>query len=544
MNARSVIGPLSPIFALALIALTGPASPTSAAPRSDGAAAVTEPASSTPATCEGQDASVSSPAVAADSDTSQTPQEAAKEKAAEDGKQSAAQQADTQDKGEKAAAPPTANAGDGVSRFSDQPIPLAKVPKRPHPVLEIGPPFLGTGTLPKGFTLPGGATWQPSFLTWGTLRSAINDEELGGGNRRAAWVNRADFFGQLNLTPTERVIASFRPLDQDGQFTGVTFSPQRQTENGRFNGNVRTLYFEGDFGEMFPDLDPTDRHALDYGLAVGRMPVFFEEGMLINDAVDAVGVVRNALHPSASASNLRLTTIFGWGNVNRGGNDVEDRSAKLAGLFSEFDIPTSTVDIDVIYVNADSRTGSGLYGGISSVQRLWGWLNTTFRVLGSYALDQQTASVASGALLYSAISWTPEGTDDIAYIDTYGAINNYTPAARDAGLGGPLTNVGILYEGVGLGGSYGNVLPNVANRSFGGAIGYQKFFNRTRTQIIFELGARKGTASQDKKAEAALAVRFQQAIGSHLIARVEGFAHAKEAIHTQYGARYEFFLKF
>ncbi len=432
----------------------------------------------------------------------------------------------------------------GSSRLSEEPIPLEKLPERPAPIIELGQHLLGTGTLPVGFKMPGGAVWQPAFFTWGTLRTGVHDVELGNDSRRSAWVNRADIFGQLNLTPTERVLVSLRPLDENGQFAGVTFSPTRRTENNQFNDTIRTLYFEGDLGEMLPDLDPGDRHALDYGIAVGRMPLFFQEGMLVNDPLNSVGIVRNSLHLGPAASNLRVTGILGYGNVNRGGTQVLDKSARLYGLFSELDVPASTVDVDFAYVDASTTTGRGVYGGVSAVQRIWGWLNTTFRVLGSYPLDQATTSVGKGFLLYSAISWTPESTDDIVYVNLYGALNNYTAAARDAGLGGPLTNVGILYESVGLGSGYGNVLPNAAQDSVGGAVGYQKFFNGTRTQIIFELGARRGTAAPDEKLDGALAIRFQQAIGRHLIARLEGFGHAKEGVHTQYGARYELFLKF
>jgi len=46
---------------------------------------------------------------------------------------------------------------EGGSRFSDEPIPLADLPERPNPILELGEPFLGTGTLSQGFTMPGGA---------------------------------------------------------------------------------------------------------------------------------------------------------------------------------------------------------------------------------------------------------------------------------------------------------------------------------------------------------------------------------------------------
>ena len=36
------------------------------------------------------------------------------------------------------------------SRFSDQPIPLEKLPDRPKPIFEFGTPFLGQGAIGKG----------------------------------------------------------------------------------------------------------------------------------------------------------------------------------------------------------------------------------------------------------------------------------------------------------------------------------------------------------------------------------------------------------
>jgi hypothetical protein len=540
MNAKRSLGSVVrwPAFALCLLGLAGAAA-------ADDTKTNCTP-SSADATCAAAKADTASKG-ASQTPPEQTPPEktppekTAPEKTAPD--EAAPEQ--PAPKESPAPAPPAAKGEQGESsRFSEEPIPLVKMPPRPRPPIELGEPFLGTGTLGKGFSVPGGAVWQPALLVWGSLRSGLHDVDEGDGTRNAAWVNRLDLNSQLSLTPTERVVATFRPFDEGGQFVGYTFDPVKRAEDDHFNATVQTLYFEGDFGELFPNLDPTDSHRLDYGFAVGRMPVFFEEGMLIDDALDGVGIVRNSLHPTSSWANLRLTGMFGWGQLNRGGNDALDPSAKLLGLFSEFDTPLSTVDVDVVYVNANAATGDGLYGGISSVQRIAGSLNSTFRALGSYALKDETASVANGVLLYSALSWAPRGTADIVYIDAYGAIKHYTPAGRSAGLGGPLNLVGILYEGVGLGAGYGSVLPNTAQDSFGGAIGYQKFLNHTRTQLIFELAGRKGTAAPDEQAQGAFAVRFQQALGRRLIARVEGFAHARQDEDLRYGGRCELLIKF
>ena len=68
------------------------------------------------------------------------------------------------------------------SRFSDEPIPLAEIPKRPRPILELGEPFLGTGTLAQGIKLPTGAVWQPALMAFGTIRSALQGAENGVAN--------------------------------------------------------------------------------------------------------------------------------------------------------------------------------------------------------------------------------------------------------------------------------------------------------------------------------------------------------------------------
>ena len=46
--------------------------------------------------------------------------------------------------------------GDHSSRLSDENIPLQieGFPQRPKPIIELGEPFLGTGTLDPGFRLP------------------------------------------------------------------------------------------------------------------------------------------------------------------------------------------------------------------------------------------------------------------------------------------------------------------------------------------------------------------------------------------------------
>ena len=136
------------------------------------------------------------------------------------------------------------------SRITDEVLPLQLdgFPERPKPLLELGDPLLNTGKLRHGFRLPTGAVWRPSFIVWGTYRTAL--QTFGNEEHRVSeWVNRLDLFGNLYLTSTERIVIGIRPLDNHGQFTGVTFkAPENLNGEGtgfeeEFNGTIRTLFF-------------------------------------------------------------------------------------------------------------------------------------------------------------------------------------------------------------------------------------------------------------------------------------------------------------
>ncbi|MFB3132167.1 MAG: hypothetical protein ACE10K_06570, partial [Rhodothermales bacterium] len=363
------------------------------------------------------------------------------------------------------------------SRFSDEPIPLADIPRRPPPLLELGEPFLGTGTLSQGIKLPTGAVWQPAFLAFGTIRSAVQGIDNGvAATQFIEAASRFDLFGNLYLTQTERVLIGFRPLDEDGRFTRYTLTsdPELPDEEADFqdelNFAIRTLFFEGDLGELFPSLDWNDSGGLDIGLSVGRQPLSFQDGLLINeDAIDAVGLTRANMKVGGLV-NMRVTGLFAWGDINRpavGGN-AGDKSAWLVGLFTETDSRKRTVEFDALYVSADDSTGDGIYVGLGSTQRR-GSYNHTFRALASFPVGDETVANSQGVLLHNQLSWTPHHTFNLIYINTFVGINEFRSAARGPSAGGPLGRTGILFAAVGLG-SYGAALGNGADNAVGGSV--------------------------------------------------------------------------
>ncbi len=498
------------------------------------------------------------------------------------------------------------------SRITDHYVPLQLdgFPRRPKPLLELGPPFLGTGRIGRGLEVPGGAVWTPSFLMFGTLRSGFGLLDDGSG-RQSQWANRIDLFANLALTGTERVVLGMRPTHRGHRlgpdlpfgalrFTGYNSGPAGAGDfSNQFNFDWNTLthlFFEGDLGELFPNLDADDRRGLDLGLSVGRQPINFQEGLLVNDFIDAVGVTRNNLRPGG-AVNLRFTGLYGWGGVNRhfpllGGspeagyaplNDV-DGGAQLVGGFTEIDWRSTTAAFDVLYVRGGelgpalgAPLGDGLYAGASFVGRPGsGVFNTSLRLVASTPLGDVPAASAEaaplianpagrGALVFSELSWTPHHSIDFFYATGFYAHGAYRPAALDVLVPGPLARAGILFAGSGLGdvpGVGAGALSPAARDVTGGAFGHQKFLAGTRQQLLFEAAGRYSTADCgtvslvcDPHAVAG-GVRYQAAVGRRGVVVLDAFV-ARETLRgvsmldvaggasrRRVGGRMEFVVKF
>lgn len=417
---------------------------------------------------------------------------------------------------------------------------------RLQPLLEIGDPFLGNGPIRPGIKTPTGQMLQPWFLLYGTLRSALQSYE-NGDNNNIEWANRLDLHGNLNLSGTERLLFSMRPLDrQTGGYTGYNFEPNNNDGwQEDFNASLTQLYFEGDFGEIFPGLDPTDSHTYDVGFSIGRQRVSLQDGVLMNDNIDMVGITRNSL-AFDGVSNLRITGIYGWNHINQGNNNPADnnnnQSMNLFGLLSEADTAwNNTLSLDFIYVG-DNGGENAWYVGAASTQR-FGWLNSTFRVNASIPEHDQSPAVGSGVLLLSQLSSTLPSSDNIVYFNTFWNIDRFTSAARSQDQGTPVANLGILYGPVGMG-RYGVPLGQPIDDTIGTAIGYQMFLDGIDSQIIFEVGARTSTQSERDEGVLGFGTRYQRTIGEHHVLRLDSFVAGQESEGVSYGFRTEWMVKF
>lgn len=426
-------------------------------------------------------------------------------------------------------------------------IGLQEIPERPDLLIETNEKFLDIGFLNQGIVLPTGAVWRPSFWVFGTYRTGLNYFDNRAGTNVTEWANRLDLFGQLNLSGTERILVGLRSLDKE--LTASRLFTSYEFHDGEWldgvNADIQTLFFEGDFGEIFPNLDPYDVHRYDIGFSVGRQPMSFQQGLLINeDMVDAVTVTRNTIN-GGSILNMRVTGVYVEDEINRN-NNVRDPDSKLYGIFTETDLATSTINADVATVHSsNAQFGSMTAFGLSAIQRLHGFhntYNTSFQVLGSFPHDGETAASGQGELLFSQVSMTPHHSNDLVYFNTFWAIDQFTSPARGTLAGGPLGQVGLLYAASGLG-QYGAPLSNQATDAAGASLGYQLFYDKTRQQVIFEIGGRKNTQGVNDGA-LGTAIRYQKAMGQHWIMLLDTFVAKQESRGVSSGARIEFLAKF
>ena len=437
--------------------------------------------------------------------------------------------------------PSSKDGEESASRISDEVIPLLLegFPERPKPPIELGDHFLGTGTLSPGFELPTGAIWQPALIAFGTWRNAVQTFD-DGTDVETEFRTRMDLFFNLRLSGSERVVVGIRPFDENGEFTRYVLEGGESGFHDVLDAGIESLFFEGDFGEIFPNLSLEDFKRTDYGFSFGRQPLVFQEGFVLGDSIDSVGVTRNTLLPKGTA-NFRTTYLVAWDSIHR--NGIEDEEAMLFGVLTSTDFRGSTVDLDAVYLASDAGLGDQLVLGASAVQR-FGRFNSTFRLVGSAGLDDFSGAVGDGGIFTSEFSWTPHHTENFVYVNAFVAVDDFSPAARAPGTGGPLSTLGIGFSGSGLG--YSGPLSSVASDVAGAVFGYQRISPDLRSQWIFELGSRVGISSSVRDSVAGT-IRWQKALRQHYVFVLDGFGGWIDSFQGNdsiYGIRVELLTKF
>jgi len=424
---------------------------------------------------------------------------------------------------------------------------VGEIPFRPALFFELGDPFLDTGPLDAGFEVPIiGAIWQPRLWSYFINRTTVQTFDNGapGRLRDTEIANRMDLYVNLQLTGTEKILLGLRPFDNNlpGRFTRYTFDGSNKDFNNELNLDVETLFFEGDIGSLFPKLDRAGIKPIDFGFTVGRQPFTFQEGIILNDTVDAVGFVRNNL-VFPGTSNLRISGLWAWDRLDRNDRN-RGTDPNMYALFVFADTHVSSYNLDMIYVDDNATNGDAFYIGASAIQRIraLGGMSTAFRINNSIAIDDEIGGnvIGDGTLLSAEFSSTVAGSDDIAYFNPFISIGNFTQAGREQILGGPLASLGILFASPNLS-TYGAEISPFTDDVVGFAAGYQAFWDNHRRNLILEIAGRH---DYDGKGFDQLGIGFQlqQAIGRRIQAQLEGFYTFNGERDDGVGARAELLI--
>jgi hypothetical protein len=437
--------------------------------------------------------------------------------------------------------------------LDEEPIGLQPIPSRPPLLLELNEGFLAPGFLNRGMELPTGAVWRPSLWVFGQFRTALQYFDNQGPMAPVAEsASRLDLFGQVNFSGTERILVGLRPLDEElatrREFTSHDFNTGRSLDG--WNADFQTLFFEGDFGEIFPWLDPYDSRLTDFGFAVGRMPLLAQQGLLINeDMIDALTITRNTLNGHGNL-NLRTTGVYAWNRLNRNSPTTApntlDPDSQMVALLTESDFASSTVNLDVAYAYGNPSFGDLVAFGVSGIRRIHGYhntYNTSLHLLASFPTEGTTPFADQGELLFAQTSWTPHHTEDLTYVNAFLAIDQFTSPTRGPLMGSPLGQTGIVFAAPGVGRA-GAPVSVRTNNTAGASLGYQFFFDHTRRQLILELGGQQGTKGSQNDGAIATVLRYQQAFGQHRIWVCDGFVGKREGVNVSQGVRGEILVKF
>ncbi len=441
----------------------------------------------------------------------------------------------------------------GVKKLKNEYIPFAQegpgkhdIPSRPKLLIEKGDAFLGTGKLNPGFELPHlGTLLQPRLWTYSFFRTALQTFDNGAPlrERETEWANRLDLFFNLQLTGTEKILLALRSLDNDrpDRFTRYTFAGADEGFNEEFNTRIESLFFEGDFGSFAPVFDWAGIKPIDYGFTIGRQSFTFQEGMLINDTVDAIGIVRNNI-PLRGTSNFRASALWAWDGLDRNDEFLPDTFDDMFAFFLFADTHVSTYNLDMIYV-LDSGDGDGFYVGASAIQRIaaLGGLSTAFRINSSFALEDEIPGnvVGNGALFTAEISKEVTGSHDIVYFNPFVSVGNFTQAGRTPILGGPLANMGILFASPNLSLYLSEQNGFTTNGVVGAAVGYQAFWSKQTRNLILEIAGRHDYEDGAGFDSIGAGFQYQHKINRFVQLTLEGFVTANEGRDNGSGARFE-----
>jgi len=433
----------------------------------------------------------------------------------------------------------------------------AKKPvEKVDPLLELFRPIYQEGPFREGNTAVGEKNLIfPGLNIFGDWRTAIayNDN---GANEVGQIATRLNLDVDFKITGTERLHAFFRPIDRGGQFTRYEFfGDDRDQGDFILDGNIETLFFEGDLGSIYAGMTDTYQD-FDLPFALGLTPMLFQNGIWVEDAFIGGGfsiMAKNS--PKFDISNMDFTVFGGFDKVTTPAIKNAD------GALNDDDL--SVIGI-AGFIEANEGYWEGGYGYLDGrtdqfddqsyhsltlafTRRYGGWLSNSVRALWTFGQDrdnnaQETAEGWMFLIENSLVTHKPSTL--VPYFNFWAGFDRPQPLADDSGL---LKNTGINFETDALTGF--PKLDDTGHDTFGGAIGIQYLFDLQR-QLVLEVATVQIMGDVNEVGRAAVddqygfGIRYQHPISPAWILRADAMYGLLKNADDFKGARFEVRRKF
>jgi hypothetical protein len=418
------------------------------------------------------------------------------------------------------------------------------------PLLDFGGDLYGFGPLTPGINLFGAKDeLHPQFLLFGDWRTAVAANQNGKVDKDLA-ATRLDLDFDLRLTATERIVLIMTPINDAGDFSRVEFGGDHPLIHTAFlDLKPDALFFEGDLARITSSLANTDNKA-DIPFAAGLMPLLFQNGIWMNDAIDGAAVTIPARNsPALGISNMDVTFFGGYHQVNTAAI-ANDHEVSLFGFNAFVEANHGYWEFGYARVDGSSRAADLSYNNLALAftRRYWDEISNSVRVIANFGQnpDPGHASTANGLLfLFENSLISTQESVLVPYLNGWVGFHDPQSVARNADAGGILVNTGIVFETDDLTGF--PKMDDTGHNTAGAALGLEYLFD-LHQQIVFEvaaLGAYGDAAERTAPGnQYGAGIRYQLPLNNAWIFRSDAIAAVRDGEQNLLGFRVELRRKF
>jgi len=416
-----------------------------------------------------------------------------------------------------------------------------------RPLLELGREFYGSGIRPPSETWLGPTNLvHQQFYVYGDYRSGI----AGGRNQAGRidnWAQRLNLDLDYRITATERFHAFVGPLNDATNFTNVSLEDERLRYNEFYNLVPVTGFFEGDLGAIMGGVNGGSSPA-EIPVTAGLVPLLFQNGIWMEDAVTAVAVAIPARHSRAlNWSNYDATFFAVVDQINSPAFGADEHAAQAFGTAWFIDTYGGYIETGYAYLHDRKDLGRSYHNAtFSFTRRYFDRISNSVRVITNSGQDLAKGDrTADGVLLLvenSLVTSAPMNL--IPYCNAFAGWDRPQSVARAGVSGGVLRNTGINFEIDGLNGH--PTLDATAADSWGGAIGVDLIGNDFDRQWIIEAAyvSPHGDRALIAADQIALGTRYQFTLSHRTIIRMDAMYGWQRDDIDVYGTRLEYRWKF